>query len=678
MRWTETLLELIFTATLVSCYTQVSYFADNGFSNLFRSKYSTPTGEYFNGVTYIAYQGPHEDAYVAAYNHTSESWKGPFKVLVNLLGLYPEAENKKDTDNHGTPTLVISNDGYINVIISGHGGCQNDFQFSNEYGIGCQPARPNGEVGRTTHARSVYPENIEAWYKEEYSGLSPFSTYVSSFKMDNGDIFIIYRHGTHRADWVYQKSTDGGIFFQPAVPFLKYSLVSTSKSGVVHYATWYASCFAGSQGKKGKANIIGCQFTHHYHQNGPGISDGPIRIDGYYVEINTITEKLKNSFGHELDSPLTLNEANEKAMIFNSSEWNEVSNKFEKWNYDLGGGIFNSHGEPCLLFHRSAPGYASTKHMEIYYWRYNKEKEEWNLPTLLFTFHDSSGSPALFLDDEDEDMDPLIMTLQIKSKRVASVRYLEGKEGGTYWEWMTDPTMDLTRVAPSVGHPWQMRNIRNAHKDARGVVATHYTKLYSRTYLFGDNGIVPRQNETEASNLWVRCYNALLPEECYNDKRVMLPPNSYPSAHPSSNLFLTPSQAPFSYSSKVPSIDPIPSIPPSLTPSRSPVGFITSAPTINCVNDHNFRYNGSNKKTCIWISYNSKRRKKMCNKAKVYSACPLTCGLCCTDDETFNVKEGKGCAWLRKKRKKQRKIYCSQQNIRIGCAETCDFCLKVR
>ena len=51
-----------------------------------------PTGEYYNGVTYMTYQGPHEDAYVASYNHTSQVYSGPYKVLSNPMGLYPEAE----------------------------------------------------------------------------------------------------------------------------------------------------------------------------------------------------------------------------------------------------------------------------------------------------------------------------------------------------------------------------------------------------------------------------------------------------------------------------------------------------------------------------------------------------------------------------------------------------------
>jgi len=518
------------TLLFISICAEVPYFADNGFSNLLNGCTTTPTGEYYNGVTYLTYQGPHEDPYVASYNHMTKTWKGPFKVLVNELGLYPEAEDKKQADNHGKPTLVISNDGYINIIISGHGGCSKTFGMPNNYGSdGCSNSqRPNGKVGRTTHARSVYPENIEAWYKEDNSGLSPFSTYASSVKMDNGDIYIIYRHGTHVSDWVYQKSNNGGVSFQSPVSILKHHFVSDIRNNTAqHFATWYASCFASTQNKK--ENVIGCQFTHHYHESGPGNQHGPIRIDGYYLEIDTQTGNLTNGAGAELVRPVTLYEANRKARIFNSAVWNVDLGRYEKWNYDIGGGTFNSIGEPVLLFHRSAPGPDDRNNIEIYYWRYNKILKEWDAPSLLFGSK-VNGIPDVLLNIESDDKMPLIVTLEKYSKpEKMTARYMEVENNGADWKWIEEPTMEIMHKN------LQMKNIRNAHKDARALVAVWHTKQYYRLYLFGDNGVVPRQNETEANNLWVRCYNALTPEECYNDKNVMFSINDLPDLPPFPN-----------------------------------------------------------------------------------------------------------------------------------------------
>ena len=95
---------------------QLDYFADDGFNAPVKTM-QHPSSEYYNGVTYIAYQGHHEDAYVCAYNHNEEKWYGPYRAGVSLLG-----DEIPEIDNHGRPTLVVSNDGYIHLFYGGHGG----------------------------------------------------------------------------------------------------------------------------------------------------------------------------------------------------------------------------------------------------------------------------------------------------------------------------------------------------------------------------------------------------------------------------------------------------------------------------------------------------------------------------------------------------------------------------
>ena len=93
---------------------QTDYFADNGFGNAITGN----AGEYYKGVTYVAYQGPLEDPYVAAYDHKNKKWIGPYKAGNSLLG---KTAGKK-IDNHGKPTLIIDRDGYIHLVFGGHGG----------------------------------------------------------------------------------------------------------------------------------------------------------------------------------------------------------------------------------------------------------------------------------------------------------------------------------------------------------------------------------------------------------------------------------------------------------------------------------------------------------------------------------------------------------------------------
>ena len=60
----------------------VAYFADNGYGNPI-SSLQHPVGEHYQGVTYVAYQGPHEDPYVAAYVHATAQWIGPVQAGVS-------------------------------------------------------------------------------------------------------------------------------------------------------------------------------------------------------------------------------------------------------------------------------------------------------------------------------------------------------------------------------------------------------------------------------------------------------------------------------------------------------------------------------------------------------------------------------------------------------------------
>ena len=73
---------------LIACTQNTSktdYFASNAFGNPVTGN----VGEYYNGVTYVSYQGPLEDAYVAAYHHQTKKWVGPFKAGTSLMGKDP-------------------------------------------------------------------------------------------------------------------------------------------------------------------------------------------------------------------------------------------------------------------------------------------------------------------------------------------------------------------------------------------------------------------------------------------------------------------------------------------------------------------------------------------------------------------------------------------------------------
>jgi hypothetical protein len=138
------------------------YFANNGYARaLDISHYAM--GEHENGITYVTYQGPHEDPYIVAYNHMSQEWTGPVKAGTSLLGHDPDPldphgsdgdlkksgldalstegsyeDDKRSfleedadsfyygdgvrltSDNHGKPAMVIDDLGYIHISFGGH------------------------------------------------------------------------------------------------------------------------------------------------------------------------------------------------------------------------------------------------------------------------------------------------------------------------------------------------------------------------------------------------------------------------------------------------------------------------------------------------------------------------------------------------------------------------------
>ena len=119
-----------------------------------------------------------------------------------------------------------------------------------------------------------------------------------------------------------------------------------------------------------------------------------------------------------------------------------------------------------------------------------------------------------------------------------------------------------------------------------------------------------------------------------------------------------------------------------LSPSAAPTSS-TDSPTITCLNDPDFIYNGDPKKTCQWIRTKESRRVQICSQSyEAHIACPQSCGLCCADDpyytfETDWLGDTVDCDWLSKKEVRQEK-YCETWNsgtmVQNACPSTCGLC----
>jgi len=166
-------------------------------------------------------------------------------------------------------------------------------------------------------------------------------------------------------------------------------------------------------------------------------------------------------------------------------------------------------------------------------------------------------------------------------------------------------------------------------------------------------------------------------------------PITKPSVEPSSKPSLVPSSSPSSVPSAIPSSTPssIPSSIPSLTPSSVPSVEPSSKPSLvpTCIDDHDFREMGKEKKNCNWVNKN--KCKNMSKEAK--EACPIACqneDKCdlpkCWKNKDWKpnkkTSEFKNCKSIKDMTKKEKKNACAAQgkDKKTYGYEACKFCKK--
>jgi len=456
-----------------------------------------PVGEYFEGVTYLAYQGPHEDPYVCSYNHTSKQWKGPYRAGINLMGFYPDRFEL--TDDHGRPTLIMTSDGHIHLFYGGHGGdpsFEKDL-YPNLFG--------NTHEGRNTHVVSRRPRDISQW--REVPDISVYGSYAQSAKMDNGDIYVFFRHGAHESDLTYQRSTDGGRSFEPEVSILKCKDTEKrycekpgppcpNKDAKRSKDSWYGHFVKGPSGSP-KSHIIGCCFNYHLHEN-PG--HGHFHYNGYYMELDTRDGTWRNIHGKKLSSPVTKEEADEHALVYNSGDS----------QLDIG---------TCVLDPSGTPHISWNNHSFNGYWKWQPAQRRWLGPTKLPT----PGSNFAFLpiSNELEGHTPQAIWWSFDDSPSTDSRSTDWKRGRlAYWqpvdgESSTDVGLTWTRsrvLLEGTGNKHNTKGyyvseeLRNAHPDARVLATEPGPGGYHRIYLVGDSGPIPRIAQ-EADGHYLHVYN---------------------------------------------------------------------------------------------------------------------------------------------------------------------------
>ena len=422
----------------------VDYFTDNGFGNAVG-----PAGIHHEGVTYVAYQGPAEDAWIASYNHDTGEWLGPFLAGVSALGKGPDL---KKIDNHGKPDMVIDDEGYIHITYGGHGGTP--AHGKNPLG--------NHHAGEMRHVVTQKPLDITSW--ERLDNVPPFGTYSEFIKMDNGDIYHFYRHGAHRSNWVYQRSTDNARTFEEPV-----SIVLTKRrADIAANDSWYLA-FEKAPGDK-----IAARVYYHICKDAP--HDGE-RQNGYYIEMDTKDHVWRNIHGEALETPLTKEYADQHALVVNTGE---------KWVH--GGPLaLDSEGHPhFLLYLGDDTGHVHGGPKVVHHYRWTGQ--EWT---------SNGGNPQ---------MPRAKGNLQVSSPENVHILLADKNDEGTgevVWWNSSDGGETFEKGETYFSVPKSSVQIsgfiENAHPAARILVATAKGRTdFRNLYLVGDNGPIQRKSADAA------------------------------------------------------------------------------------------------------------------------------------------------------------------------------------
>ncbi|MGJ8691807.1 MAG: BNR-4 repeat-containing protein [Thalassotalea sp.] len=452
---------VLFTVSASATKTdKVDYFADNGLMTPL-AIVQHPAGIHKNGITYVSYQGPLEDPYVASYNHETKEWAGPYKAGNSALG--KDLQQPKNVDNHGKPTMVIDDLGYIHVFFGGHGG-------DKRYG--------KNKLGDTHYAANKHivtkkPYDISAW--EELDNITPFGTYNQAVKMDNGDIFLFYRHGAHRSNWVYQKSTDHGRTFEAPVSILK----TKKRHDIEASDSWYA--FAS----KGQNDDIIISYDYHVcWKRGAGVNGRghtTERHDAYYMVFDTKKNSWRNVQGESLTMPLTREVSDEKTLVARTGgvgywSFNGSSHLDEKGYPHIGINIGKDLGE-------KTGGAKQTSH-------YRWTGKEWvgGEPVYAQARVDGTDTRGDFIVKSATDISFL---LGYQEKGDGIISYFNSTDSGKTFT----KGKELLRREQAT---WSLTAlIDNAHPDARVIVAEKLkSSPWRKIYLVGDNGPIQREKST--------------------------------------------------------------------------------------------------------------------------------------------------------------------------------------
>jgi hypothetical protein len=253
-----------------------NFFASDGSQNAVTAVINGWSGQYYNGRTYVAYQGAQFDLYLTAYNHSTSNFEGPYFVSKgNLVG-----------DAHGYPGVLIKKYGT---------------------GIGTIHYMGGSHVNPLVYAKSSVAQDVSTMVVQT----SPVAScsYPTLRETTDGKLWLFYRAGGHLSPWSYITSTDNGATWSAATIFLNYGL-GTSDSAYAWVTNDSADNFHISWLWQDEDNSLG-------NPNAPAIGN---RYNVYYMKLSSGATVKTNLAGTTLATfPPTLTSSNAECILVSTT-----------------------------------------------------------------------------------------------------------------------------------------------------------------------------------------------------------------------------------------------------------------------------------------------------------------------------------------------------------------------
>ncbi|MCU4743465.1 BNR repeat-containing protein [Halobacteria archaeon AArc-xg1-1] len=378
----------------------------------------------------MAYHGPDLDPWVTAYDHSQDRW----------LGRRVVGRSRIVADNHGPPSMIMDDDGYLHVFFGTHG--DNPIQYT----------------------RSQNPRGIDNWTGQRALPISN-GTYPKP-AIVNGDIYLFSRisPGTGRRE-AYIYSSDNGDTWSDETVIIEYG-----DDGIYHTGLF--------------VDGPDIHIPFGTNDSGSGLDN---RTDVFHIVLDTSDHTVNTMDGESHGSTISQPDVDDHAKIHDTGD-----------NMAIIPRAVVRNGNPLIVFNEAT----DADRQGTWEYRYVEwTGSGWSSPSTIVQNSSSStedhfDGPAVQLND-DGTIDAYLSVETGNDNRTEIERW---KYNGS-WTYVETPLpADLSDEYPIQSPTVPL----NAHDDFRVAASEVERGVYDnnkRGYAWGDSGIVQRREATDTHNV---------------------------------------------------------------------------------------------------------------------------------------------------------------------------------